>query len=100
MFSKESERVDFPSSCDLSGQVESWLNRVLDKMRETVRYCLAEAINAYEEKPRELWVQDYPAQIGNQKNLKQFFKLNISIFSFNRFPSFLDNGSEFSFFPY
>jgi hypothetical protein len=33
-------------------------------MRETVRYCLAEAINAYEEKPREHWVQDYPAQIG------------------------------------
>jgi dynein heavy chain len=66
MYSKESEKVDFPSSCDLSGQVEAWLNRLLDKMRETVRYCLAEAINAYEEKARELWVQDYPAQIGNK----------------------------------
>ncbi|CAF1186132.1 unnamed protein product [Adineta steineri] len=64
MYSKESEKVDFPSSCDLNGQVEVWLNRVLDKMRETVRYCLAEAINAYEDKPRELWVQDYPAQIA------------------------------------
>jgi dynein heavy chain len=52
MYSKESEKVDFPSSCDLSGQV--------------VRYCLAEAINAYEDKPRELWVQDYPAQIGKE----------------------------------
>lgn len=64
MFSKESEKVDFPSTCDLSGQVEAWLNRVLEKMRETVRYCLAEAINAYEDKSREHWVQDYPAQIG------------------------------------
>lgn len=70
MYSKESEKVDFPSSCDLSGQVETWLNRLLDKMRETVRYCLAEAINSYEEKPRELWVQDYPAQIGKNNLLE------------------------------
>ena len=65
MYSKETEKVDFPSSCDLSGQVETWLNRLLEKMRETVRSCLSEAINAYEDKPREFWVQDYPAQIGN-----------------------------------
>ncbi|CAF0886754.1 unnamed protein product, partial [Adineta ricciae] len=64
MYSKESEKVDFRDPCDLSGQVEVWLNRLLDKMRETVRYWLAEAINAYEDKPRELWVQDYPAQIA------------------------------------
>ena len=64
MYSKESEKVEFPNPCDLSGQVESWLNRLLDKMRETVRYTLAEAINAYEEKSREHWMQDYPAQIG------------------------------------
>ncbi|CAF4395327.1 unnamed protein product, partial [Rotaria magnacalcarata] len=32
-------------------------------MRETVRFCLSDAINAFEEKPREFWVQDYPAQI-------------------------------------
>ena len=66
MYSKESEKVAFPSSCDLSGQVETWLNRLLEKMRETVRYCLSEAINAFEDKPRELWVQDYPAQIGKE----------------------------------
>ncbi|CAF1217238.1 unnamed protein product [Didymodactylos carnosus] len=64
MYSKESEKVDFPSSCDLNGQVESWLNRLLDKMRETVRYWLSEAINAYEDKPREQWIFDYPAQIA------------------------------------
>jgi dynein heavy chain, axonemal len=64
MFSKENEHVKFPSPCDLNGQVEIWLNRLLVKMRETVRQRLSDAINAYEEKPRELWVQDYPAQIG------------------------------------
>jgi dynein heavy chain len=80
MYSKESEKVDFPSSCDLSGQVEAWLNRLLDKMRETVRYCLAEAINAYEEKPRELWVQDYPAQIGRNLKINIVFSNNISLF--------------------
>ena len=80
MYSKESEKVDFPSSCDLSGQVEAWLNRLLDKMRETVRYCLAEAINAYEEKPRELWVQDYPAQIGRNLKINISFPKNIFLF--------------------
>jgi len=102
MYSKESEKVDFPSSCDLSGQVETWLNRVLDKMRETVRYCLSEAINAYEEKPRELWVQDYPAQIGSKFSCFLLQKIEMSelLFSFNGFTSFLDNGSQSCFFAY
>lgn len=72
MYSKESEKVDFRDPCDLSGQVEVWLNRLLDKMRETVRYWLADAINAYEDKPRELWVQDYPAQIGRISSAREY----------------------------
>lgn len=45
-------------------QVELWLNRVLDSMRATVRHEMTEAVTAYEEKPREQWLFDYPAQVG------------------------------------
>ncbi|XP_076407690.1 dynein axonemal heavy chain 11 isoform X5 [Peromyscus maniculatus bairdii] len=33
-------------------------------MKETVRQAIAEAIAAYEEKPRELWILDFPAQVA------------------------------------
>lgn len=44
-------------------QVEVWLNRVLDAMRHTVRHEMSEAVMAYEDKPREQWLFDYPAQV-------------------------------------
>ncbi|XP_057215442.1 dynein heavy chain 9, axonemal [Triplophysa rosa] len=64
MFSKEDEYVPFNEPCDCSGQVEVWLNRVLDSMRATVRHEMTEAVMAYEEKPREQWLFDYPAQVA------------------------------------
>ncbi|XP_054832302.1 dynein axonemal heavy chain 9-like [Eublepharis macularius] len=64
MYSKEEEYVTFSEPCDCSGQVESWLNRVLDHMRATVRYEMTEAVTAYEEKAREHWLLDYPAQVA------------------------------------
>uniref|UniRef100_A0A803SVB7 Dynein axonemal heavy chain 17 n=1 Tax=Anolis carolinensis TaxID=28377 RepID=A0A803SVB7_ANOCA len=64
MYSKEEEYVDFSEPCDCSGQVESWLNRVLDHMRATVRHEMTEAMMAYEEKAREQWLFDYPAQVA------------------------------------
>ncbi|KAM9837728.1 LOW QUALITY PROTEIN: dynein axonemal heavy chain 9 [Aulostomus maculatus] len=64
MYSKEEEYVPFDQPCDCSGQVEVWLNRVLDAMRATVRHEMTEAVSAYEEKPREQWLFDYPAQVA------------------------------------
>ncbi|KAG8542256.1 hypothetical protein GDO81_027097, partial [Engystomops pustulosus] len=64
MYSKEDEYVTFSEACDCSGQVETWLNRVLDSMRSTVRHEMTEAVTAYEEKPREQWLFDYPAQVA------------------------------------
>ncbi|XP_077110730.1 dynein axonemal heavy chain 9 isoform X2 [Ranitomeya variabilis] len=64
MYSKEDEYVTFSEPCDCSGQVEMWLNRVLDSMRATVRHEMTEAVTAYEEKPREQWLFDYPAQVA------------------------------------
>ncbi|KAM6193995.1 dynein axonemal heavy chain 9-like [Sarcoramphus papa] len=45
-------------------RVEVWLNHVLDSMRATVRDEMTEAVMAYEEKPREQWLFDYPAQVA------------------------------------
>uniref|UniRef100_A0AAQ5YU21 Dynein axonemal heavy chain 17 n=1 Tax=Amphiprion ocellaris TaxID=80972 RepID=A0AAQ5YU21_AMPOC len=64
MYSKEDEYVPFNQSCDCTGQVELWLNRVLDTMRSTVRHEMTEAVMAYEDKPREQWLFDYPAQVA------------------------------------
>ncbi|XP_067164351.1 dynein axonemal heavy chain 17 [Apteryx mantelli] len=64
MFSKEEEYVDLDKECDLSGQVEVWLNRLLERMCSTLRHLIPEAVVTYEEKPREQWVFDYPAQIA------------------------------------
>ncbi|CAD7689680.1 unnamed protein product [Nyctereutes procyonoides] len=64
MYSKEGEYVAFSEPCDCSGQVEIWLNRVLAHMRATVRHGMTEGVVAYEEKPREQWLFDYPAQVA------------------------------------
>uniref|UniRef100_A0A8B9S1G8 Dynein axonemal heavy chain 17 n=1 Tax=Accipiter nisus TaxID=211598 RepID=A0A8B9S1G8_9AVES len=64
MFSRDEEYVPLDADCDLSGQVEVWLNRVLASMRSTLRCLIPEAVVTYEEKPREQWVFDYPAQVA------------------------------------
>ncbi|NXC27886.1 DYH9 protein, partial [Campylorhamphus procurvoides] len=64
MYSREEEYVPFSEPCDCSGQVEVWLIRLLDTMRATVRDKMTAAVTAYEEKPREQWLFDYPAQVA------------------------------------
>ncbi|KAM5310557.1 dynein axonemal heavy chain 9 isoform 2-T2 [Glossophaga mutica] len=64
MYSKENEYVAFSKPCVCSGQVEIWLNHVLVHMKATVRHEMTEGVTAYEEKPREQWLFDYPAQVA------------------------------------
>ncbi|XP_042635783.1 dynein axonemal heavy chain 17 [Catharus ustulatus] len=64
MFSRDGEYVALDAECDLSGQVEVWLNRVLERMRSTLRNLIPQALGTYEDKPREQWVFDYPAQVA------------------------------------
>ncbi|NXK40473.1 DYH17 protein, partial [Piprites chloris] len=64
MFSRDGEYVPFDTDCDLSGQVEVWLNRLLERMRSTLRQLIPRALVTYETKLREQWVFDYPAQIA------------------------------------
>ena len=63
MYSKDGEYVDLASECDLNGQVEVWLNRLLKAQRETVLHEMDQAVVTYEEKPRDQWIFDFPAQV-------------------------------------
>ncbi|XP_068888721.1 dynein axonemal heavy chain 9 isoform X1 [Aphelocoma coerulescens] len=64
MYSREEEYVQFSEPCDCSGQVEVWLNRLLGTMRATVRDEMTAAVAAYEDKPRDQWLFDHPAQVA------------------------------------
>ena len=64
MHSAEGESVDLTVPCECTGQVEVWLNRLIDSMRESLRALLAEAYVSYEEKPRVEWLLEYAAQIA------------------------------------
>ncbi|XP_075982942.1 dynein beta chain, ciliary-like [Anticarsia gemmatalis] len=71
MISKENEEhVPFKAPCcDCSGKVESWLNRVTECMRYTLRDIFEHSVKSYEDKPRDEWVFDWPAQpalVGTQ----------------------------------
>lgn len=63
MISKEhDEYVEFLKKCDCSGKVEVWLNQLTDSMRATLHDLFNRCVIAYEDKPREAWLFDWPAQ--------------------------------------
>jgi len=63
MYSKEDEYVPFKEPCECVGPVEVWLNHLVDSMRMTLRHLIGEAVATYEEKPRDQWIFDHPAQV-------------------------------------
>lgn len=44
--------------------MEVWLNRLQTSMRESIRLYFKAAVYMYEEKPRDQWLFDYPAQVS------------------------------------
>ncbi|TRY96398.1 hypothetical protein DNTS_010073 [Danionella cerebrum] len=64
MYSREGEYVPFSEPCVCEGQAECWLNALEKAMRSTVRQEISEAVAAYEDKPRDQWLFDYPAQVA------------------------------------
>ncbi|KAM8981229.1 dynein axonemal heavy chain 11 isoform 1-T1 [Sarcophilus harrisii] len=64
MYSKENEHVPLHTACECIGHVETWLQRLEETMQETVRCYITDAITAFEEKPREQWILDFPAQVA------------------------------------
>ncbi|OXU27164.1 hypothetical protein TSAR_014516 [Trichomalopsis sarcophagae] len=65
MYAKDGEYVQF-ANCEMvcEGAVEVWLNRLQMAMRVSIRHYFSDAVVAYEEKPREQWLFDYPAQVS------------------------------------
>ena len=45
-------------------QVEVWLNKLLDSMQSTIRHEMTEAVISYEDKPRDQWLFEPPAQVA------------------------------------
>lgn len=45
-------------------QVEVWLTCLEESMRMCVRWHLSEAVSVYEDRPREQWILDFPAQVA------------------------------------
>ncbi|XP_071372237.1 dynein axonemal heavy chain 11 isoform X2 [Centroberyx affinis] len=64
MYSKEREYVPFQTECYCDGPVEVWLTCLENTMRECVRGHLSEAVSVYEDRSREQWVLDFPAQVA------------------------------------
>ncbi|XP_025202252.1 dynein beta chain, ciliary-like, partial [Melanaphis sacchari] len=62
MYAKDGEYVEFNENCECSGQVEKWLNKLTDTMRSSGRQYFDRAVKSYDDKPRRLWIFDYPAQ--------------------------------------
>ncbi|KAI1886190.1 hypothetical protein AGOR_G00211440 [Albula goreensis] len=61
-FVSSADLLDILSKGSQPKEVEAWLNRLEDSMRETVRCHVAEAVAVYEDRPREQWVLEFPAQ--------------------------------------
>ncbi|XP_042314347.1 dynein axonemal heavy chain 11-like [Sceloporus undulatus] len=64
MYSREGEFVLFSEHCPCEGQAECWLSCLEEIMHITVKQKIMEAVVAYEDKPRDQWLFDYPAQVA------------------------------------
>uniref|UniRef100_UPI00398F1A35 dynein axonemal heavy chain 11 n=1 Tax=Pristiophorus japonicus TaxID=55135 RepID=UPI00398F1A35 len=64
MYSREGEYVQLSPPCFCEGQAECWLRHLEETMRTMVQQEIMEAVAAYEEKPRDQWLFDYPAQVA------------------------------------
>ncbi|XP_030637015.1 dynein heavy chain 11, axonemal [Chanos chanos] len=64
MYSKEGEYMPFHTPCDCTGLVELWLTRLEDSMRLAVRQHISDAVVVYEDRPREQWILEHPAQVA------------------------------------
>lgn len=80
MHSKENdEYVQFCTECNCTGNVELWLNKVTYSMRSTLHELFSTAVVEYEDKVRESWIFDWPAQVSLQCNLNSSQVFNAAL---------------------
>ncbi|GBG28212.1 Dynein heavy chain 2, axonemal [Hondaea fermentalgiana] len=67
MTAPDGERVDFPSSLELTGPVERWLQDLASTMHQTLRSETSQALSKtagwVAELPRHKWALEFPAQV-------------------------------------
>ena len=68
MISKDGEVVPFHKTFVMAGAVERWLNDLTamqqDSLRVVLEAAMESAVNWEVEKPRHVWIEDYPAQVA------------------------------------
>ncbi|KAK7067107.1 hypothetical protein SK128_011277 [Halocaridina rubra] len=77
MTAKDGEYVEFSNATNCTGPVEKWLMSILVIMRTTVRDRMTDAVVAYEDRPRDQWVGDYPAQKSNKQEYSSLIVTNL-----------------------
>lgn len=63
MYSGEKEYVLMDGECSCDGPVESWLQNVVDGMKQALQLEFRQSVTAYDEKPRAKWLFDQSAQV-------------------------------------
>ncbi|KAL0218105.1 hypothetical protein RCL1_008953 [Eukaryota sp. TZLM3-RCL] len=63
MHAKDGEYVKFAQPVVLSGQVENWLNTVVDSMKLNLKLILNDAVNSYDASRRSKWIFEFPSQV-------------------------------------
>ena len=63
LWSKDGEYVPLCKPIQCVGQVEGWLNALADSMRVSLRLLLQDAVAILEEKTKDTWIWDFPAQV-------------------------------------
>ena len=64
MFSQQNEKVEFERPVDAKGNIEVWLQRLVDGMQDTVKQIIKRAVRNVAEMPLEDFVFGHPAQVG------------------------------------
>ncbi|RZF35265.1 hypothetical protein LSTR_LSTR015915 [Laodelphax striatellus] len=63
MFSAEGESVELIPHMQPEGNVEQWLLRVEEVMRNTIRECLGRALEEIDKTDQSVWVLSWPGQV-------------------------------------
>ncbi|KAM7420609.1 hypothetical protein PAMA_015032 [Pampus argenteus] len=63
-FISSADLLDILSKGSRPKEVEAWLTCLEECMKECVRGHLYEAMSVYEDRPREQWILDFPAQVA------------------------------------
>lgn len=64
MFSQQNECVEFERAVEAKGNIEVWLQRLVDSMQDTVKQIIKRAVRNVQEMPLEDFVFGHPAQIS------------------------------------